>query len=185
MLIKVTEVGDVEAIRKGKNKWNQVTIKYNDEKGGNKEFSRTIVDFKDKEVFDAACEVEVDKFYEVDIKKEGDYWNWKSIEPSDATSFGGGGKSSGAAPASKGGGNGGADWGAKNALDRERFEFDKEKQGLIVRQSCLGYAVETLGHGAKLQEVIALATKYEQWVWEANDVDPGMSIGGGSSDMPD
>lgn len=56
----------------------------------------------------------------------------------------------------------------KNKLDRERFEFDKTKQELIIRQSCLSSAVELCkDHGKQpsVDQVITVAMQFETWVW--------------------
>lgn len=58
-------------------------------------------------------------------------------------------------------------WDEKNKLDRERFEFDKTKQGLIIRQSCLSTAVSMLavkGMPIKPEEVVKVATYFENYV---------------------
>ncbi len=60
-------------------------------------------------------------------------------------------------------------WDEKNKLDRERFEFDKEKQALIIRQSSLSTAVAYLAlpgcdQPAVVQDVINIAKNFEQYV---------------------
>jgi hypothetical protein len=58
-------------------------------------------------------------------------------------------------------------WDVKNQLDRERFEYDKSKQALIIRQSSLSTAVALLtagGKAAKVEDVISVATAFENWV---------------------
>ena len=58
-------------------------------------------------------------------------------------------------------------WDVKNQLDRERFDFDKVKQGLIIRQSCLSTAVAMhaiAGKAVKPQDVVSTAQYFEQYV---------------------
>lgn len=58
-------------------------------------------------------------------------------------------------------------WDLKNQLDRERFEFDKEKQALIVRQSSLSTAVAMLTGANKvpaIADVIKAASQFEAYV---------------------
>ena len=58
-------------------------------------------------------------------------------------------------------------WDEKNKLDRERFEFDKQKQGLIIRQSSLSTAATVLtagGNQPTLQEVVDAAIFFEEYV---------------------
>lgn len=67
-------------------------------------------------------------------------------------------------------------WDEKNKLDRERFEFDKVKQGLIIRQSSLSTAVAfvqtapNLGKlgGVTCQDVIEVAKQFEAYVHSAD-----------------
>jgi hypothetical protein len=58
-------------------------------------------------------------------------------------------------------------WDEKNKLDRERYEFDKVKQGLIIRQSCLSTAVAmhaATGKAISPKDVVATAQYFEQYV---------------------
>jgi len=70
-------------------------------------------------------------------------------------------------------------WDVKNQLDRERFEFDKEKQGLIIRQSSLAVAATVLtagGKSPKLQDVVNAAQFFEHYVLNPTDSEWGSEV---------
>jgi hypothetical protein len=160
MLIKVTEVGDVETQKEGKRRWKQIRIDY--ETADKSDNYKILLDWANPDAYADAIDCKEDGFYEVKVVKNGKYWNWESISESDVTEFDDkpSSKSYEKATTSKG-----TDWAAKNLLDKERFEFEKEKQGLIIRQSCIGYAIQALGSGKMdISEYLALASKFEDQV---------------------
>ena len=122
MQITVISVSSPETKTKGKNKWQEVTLSYKSDKGDKEKKFPSYVD-----IYETIRTLEDGCTYEVRLQKDGDYWQWVGVE-----------KIEGAAKAASTGGkssSGGNDWAAKTQLDRERFEFDKEKQILIIRQS--------------------------------------------------
>lgn len=166
MLIKVTDVGDVETKKEGKRRWKEIRIDYaTAEKEDN---YKVLLDWANPDAFADAQDCEADGFYEVKVVKSGKYWNWESISESDATEFDSAPRSKSYEKATQ---SKGTDWAAKNLLDKERFEFDKEKQGLIIRQSCIGYAIQALGQGFDKNKYIQLASEFEDQVIDGFVVD--------------
>lgn len=159
MLIKVTDVGDVETKKEGNRRWKQVRIDY--ETADKDDNYKLLLDWANPDAYADAMDCEADKFYEVKVVKSGKFWNWTSITESNATEFDSAPSSKSYEKASQ---SKGTDWAAKNLLDKERFEFEKAKQGLIIRQSCIGYAVAAIGMGAKLNQYVELASHFEDMV---------------------
>ena len=72
-------------------------------------------------------------------------------------------------------------WEDKNELDRVKFEFEKSKQPLIIRQSCLDRAVQLYCHLFRDDEteevniperqklICEMAQVFDDWVWEGMD----------------
>lgn len=150
MQITVISVSSPETKTKGKNKWQEVTLSYKSDRGDKDKKFPSYVD-----IYEQIKDLEAGSTYEVRLQKDGDYWQWVGIE-----------KIEGAAKAATGGksSSGGNDWAAKTQLDRERFEFDKEKQILIIRQSMIAAAVESQPKGADADAVIYIADQFVDYV---------------------
>ena len=132
MIITVTNVGKVQYSAKGKTTWSSYPVEYSGDKGDKtKKFMSFNVD-----EYKLGKTLEEGKTYAVTLEKDGDYWIWTGVEETEAEQA-----PARAAPAARGGAAGNT-WDLKNQLDRERFEFDKEKQILIIRQSMVAAAVE-------------------------------------------
>lgn len=149
-----------EFVSKGKNGYNKLTVTYKN-LATNKIEVKNVMDFASQEVYDKLKDVEKDTVLAVTSEKIGDYWQWTEVARDDgpvpeATAT----PPSRSTPGAKTG-----SWEEKNALDRERFEFDKEKQQLIIRQSSLSAAV-TLGVANKMgsDAVLQIAEQFEKWV---------------------
>ena len=160
MLIKVTDVGDIETKKEGKRRWKEIRIDYATET--KEDNYKILLDWANPDAYAEAQDCVEGKFYEVTLEKNGKYWNWTAIAESDETDFD-------AKPASKSYDkakpSGGTDWAAKNKLDADKFEFDKERQGLIIRQSCIGYAISFYqGKVVSVAEVLKLASFFEDQV---------------------
>jgi hypothetical protein len=167
MLIKVTEIGDIETKREGKRRWKEIRLDY--ETAEKSENYKILLDWANPDAYAEAQDCEVDKFYEVTVKKNGKFWNWESITESDETEFSDKPKTHGYTKATES--KGGTDWAAKNKLDADRFEFEKEKQGLIIRQSCIGYAIQFYaGKSPSYNEVINMAAQFEDNVLDGFSV---------------
>lgn len=151
MQITVIAVGSPETKTKGKNKWQEITLSYTSDKGDKDKKFPSYVD-----IYDTIKGLEVGSTYEVRLQKDGDYWQWVGVEKIEgvAKAASVGGKSS----------SGGNDWAAKTQLDRERFEFEKEKQILIIRQSMIAAAVDLLPKGTNLDDVIVVADEFVNYV---------------------
>lgn len=171
MLIKVTEVGDIETKREGKRRWKEIRIDY--ETADKSDNYKLLLDWANPDAYAEAQDCEVDKFYEVTVKKNGKFWNWESITESDETEFDDKPKSKSYTKATE---SKGTDWAAKNKLDADRFEFEKDKQGLIIRQSCIGYAVAALGQGFPVERYIELAARFEDQVLDGFTVNAPKAI---------
>jgi len=168
MLIKITEISDIEVKREGKRRWKEIRIDY--ETADKKDNYKILLDWANADAFAEAQECMPDQFYEVKVKKEGKYWNWMGIQESDATSFSDVDDSPSRRDYQKSKPSGGTDWAAKNKLDADKFEFDKTKQDLIIRQSCIGYAIQAIGPGAKSYAYLELARLFETNVWQGFEV---------------
>lgn len=148
MQIVVISVSKPQYKTKGKSKWSEIVLSYNSDKG---EKERKFPSFHD--LYKQIEDLEIGCTYEVRLEKDGDYFQWVGIE-----------KVEGVAPQSKvTSSTGGNQWADKNALDRERFEFEKQKQILIIRQSMVAAAVN-LDPDATVQEVIALTEQLVNYV---------------------
>jgi hypothetical protein len=168
MLIKVTSVGDVETKKEGKRRWKEIRIDYaTADKDDN---YKILLDWANPDAYSEAQDCLEDQFYDVKVVKNGKFWNWESISESDETEFDSSTKTKSYSKATES--KGGTDWAAKNKLDADRFEFEKEKQGLIVRQSCIGYAIAALGQGFSPDKYIALASEFEDQVMDGFVVSP-------------
>ena len=166
MKITCVSISDIEEVRNGKNRSKEITVTFIGDDG--EEHERTLRDWCDKQAFEDAQTMQEDVDYEVTVKKNGKYWNWMSIDE-----VGAGKKQSGSKTSSSStkGSSGGSDWAAKNALDRERFEFDKLKQDLIIRQSCVSSAVALVhDKGASEEDVLFVASIFEDYVWHGFQV---------------
>ena len=160
MLIKVTEVGDIETKKEGTRRWKQIRLDF--ETVEKKDNYKLLLDWANPDAYAEAQDCEEGGFYDVSVKKDGKYWNWVGISPSDVTDFD---DKPSAKSYQKSTASTGTDWTAKNKLDADRFEFEKSKQGLIIRQSSIGYAIQFYaGKTATYDDVISLASQFEDAV---------------------
>jgi len=171
MQITVISVSSPETKTKGKNKWQEITLAYKSDKGDKEKKFPSYVD-----IYETIRTLEDGCTYEVRLQKDGDYWQWVGVEKIEGTTKATttGGKSS----------SGGNDWAAKTQLDRERFEFDKEKQILIIRQSSLERAIEFFGEGnAQLKDVVNVAESFATYVQTGSL--PSNAVAQDADDEPD
>lgn len=160
MQITVISVSSPETRTKGKNKWQEITLAYKSDKGDKEKKFPSYVD-----IYEKIKELEAGATYDVRLEKDGDYWQWVAIE-----------KVEGAAAPKGRASAGGTDWAAKTALDRERFEFDKEKQVLIIRQSmvAVAQAIAVEQGDSSVESVIDIAEKLVDYVQNGRIVPDGM-----------
>lgn len=169
MKIQVLSV-NVNHIPNAKGGYDVAEVAYKDLAQG-KVGGKKVMSFTDKAVFNAVKAMQNNGFYEITLAKEAgsdgkEYWQWKSVVEStgEATQ----------APAGK----------PSFTAPKSNYETPEERvarQRLIVRQSSISNAVAMLKTD-KVQlgydEVVALATKLGDWVYDA----PVASSGG--DDIP-
>lgn len=145
--IKINGV-ETEYVKKGKNGWHQATVNYVDE-GNGKEFSKKLMSFKNPKVFGVIQDAKTGQRFNVEVKKEGDFYEWVAIE------------AAGAAPAAKG-----APAAATTKGGWETPEERAAKQVYIVKQSSIGAAVALMGVGASVESVLDAAQRFVDFVFD-------------------
>lgn len=117
-----------------------------------------------KEVWERLVSAQKNDAFSITTEKDAKgYWQWKELARDD-----------GEVPAAVETPKKMGTWDEKNKLDKERFDFDKQKQHLIIRQSCLASAVELVkDHGKQpdVQAVLEVAKQFETWVWASGVAD--------------
>ena len=150
MQITVISVTQPEWKSKGKAKWQEVTLSYKSDKGDKE---KKFLSFN--EIYKDVASMQAGETYEVRLQKDGDYWQWVAVEKIEGQ----------VAPTkATGGGNSGNSWVDRIALDRERFEFEKDKQILIIRQSMIASATTLGGPNASPNDVIEMADVFVNYV---------------------
>jgi hypothetical protein len=145
-------VKNVEIENKGK--YNQAVVTYLD-KGEEK--TRNVVSFGDsKEAFDELKNAKEGDTFNIDLRKDGKYWNWVGAN---RTKDGGGVKVTG---------------GGTQTYNRD-FESKEErskKQVYIVRQSSISAALEwwkVTGEKPTVDDVITVAKSFESYVFSTEE----------------
>lgn len=182
--IQVIGVND-ETVTKGSKSYNKLTVTYKNlnVKAGEspKVEVKSVMSFTYPDVYKALKGAVTNDLFSVTSEKVGEYWNWTEIfrddgtapaaveTPKSPTIVGVGGVIQGKTNTYE----------VNNQIQQERLAFDREKQPLIIRQSCLSTAVDFLkGTKATKADVFALATELEQWV-------NGESLNQMSDDIPE
>lgn len=147
--IKINDV-NTEYVKKGKNGWHQATVDYVDE-GNGKTFSKKLMSFKNPKVFAVIQDAKSGQRYSVEVKKEGDFYEWVAIEQASDAAAPAAAKTA-SAPARSGG------W--------ETPEERAAKQVYIVKQSSIGAAIAALGQGKDPAEYIELAQRFVDFVFD-------------------
>lgn len=156
MSIKVQEV-TVDTVQKGRNKYQVATVVYTD---GGKNFTKKIMSFSNPAVFDTVKNAKSGEEYEVKAVKDGDYWNWASIERADGTAK--------AAPAA-------AQGGKVLGSNYETADERKIKQMYIIKQSSIANAIEFYKHpkfantDVTVNDVTVLAQEFVDFVYGTNE----------------
>lgn len=158
--IKINEI-DVQYTKKGKNGWHTATVSYTDESNG-KDFSKKLQSFKNPKVFGVIQEASVGDRFDVEDKKEGDFWEWVTIQPASANAEPV--RAKGAAPAAAG---------ATKKGDWETSEERARRQVYIVKQSSIAAAINLLGPSGTVEEVLSVAQKFVDYVFEDDDEEVG------------
>lgn len=162
MLIKIIHV-DVESksAKNGKT-YEQAEVIY---EANGKKGTKKLMSFSNPSVFKTVKDASKGDSYEVELVKDGDYWQWTKIVP--AGNYTDGGDAPAAPQRST----------STTAPVNRSFETKEERdarQRLIVRQSSLTAALATLSPGAKgpldPNVVKAMADDYTDWVFEKLDL---------------
>ena len=146
-------------------KYKQIEVAYKNDKGEIK--GKKFADFGVKSGLDTLLDAKPGDVLNVEIIKEGEYWNWKEISKSDGSAP----VQSSSSPATKSGGY---------SVPSRDFESKTERaarQVLIVRQSCLSTAVAMLQTGkvsvVDPEVVISVAKILEEYVFQTeSDIAP-------------
>lgn len=157
--VKIQEV-DVEYIKRGKKGWYQATVNYTDE-AAEKNFSKKFMSFKNPDVFKVLQEAAPGQRYEVDVKKEGDFWEWVSIEPA--------GEAKVAVTTPKGRAAGTA---TSTGRDWETAEERALKQVYIVKQSSIASAIQLATLSPEpydVNKILEVAQKFVDYVFATDD----------------
>lgn len=154
------KVEDVPAKTGGKT-YKQMTVMHQDYSTGKNDGKKLVEFYTDKTLWQRLAEAKAGEVYALERRKnEKGYWDWMNVARQDGDVA----KPETAAPRAAVGKN---TYEVNNEINRLRFEFDKEKQPLIVRQSCLSSAV-TLGaaHGLGSDATLQLADQFYNWVMQ-------------------
>jgi len=155
MLINIVDVGapNTHAAKNGRS-YQSIEVTYKNEQG--QVANKKLMSFSNPSVFNYIKELTKGTQVNVTTTKDANgYWQWTGI----------GGDGSVATPESKP-----ATGGRVTGSNYETKEERAARQILIVRQSSLSSAVELLGTGKSVADVIATAKQFEEYVFgkEAN-----------------
>lgn len=155
MQITVQDVTN-EFVQKGKNGYNKLTVVYT---SNGKNQTKPLMSFTNPAVFAAMKDAVSGSSWEVDVKKNGEYWDWVAVKPTNAEPA-----KAAAAPTA----------GRVTGSNYETPEERKQRQLYIIRQSSISNAIETLAPGSKTalnpDDVINLAQRYVDWVYGTQDL---------------
>lgn len=147
MQIKVESVSEVQV----KNKLPRMTINYTRD---GKAQTRNLVGIGEtKDVINVLKSAKSGDLFEVDLKKDGEYWNWVGARASTGTTSTGSGLR------------------GKSTQGESRFETAEERharQHYIVRQSSISSALEyykLVEQKPPVEEVLGLAALFEKFVF--------------------
>ncbi len=146
MQIKIVEVGSPELKQGPKAKYSTFKLSYAVD---GKLRDRKIMSF-DKDVYAALKAASPGEMYDVEVVKDGEFWNWKAVS-----------KAGSSAPEA-----GAGKYPASTGFSRETPEEKAAREIRIVKQSTLGYAVTALGAGHTDSEYFDMAKRFEQYVWD-------------------
>ena len=157
MLINIVDVGapNTHAAKNGRS-YQSIEVTYKNEQG--QVANKKLMSFSNPSVFNYIKELTKGTQVNVTTTKDANgYWQWTGI----------GGDGSVATPESKP-----ATGGRVTGSNYETKEERAARQILIVRQSSLSSAVELLGTGKSVADVIATAKQFEAYVFgsEANPI---------------
>lgn len=152
------KVEDVPA-KTGNKTYKQMTVMHQDLSTGKNDGKKLVEFYTNKELWQRLVDAKSGEVYSLERQKnEKGYWDWMSVARQDSA----------VKPATEGAPRAAAaknTYEVNNEINIQRFEFEKEKQPLIVRQSCLSSAV-ALGaaHGLGSDATLQLAEQFYNWV---------------------
>jgi hypothetical protein len=171
MNIKVIDIS-VKTIAKGTRSYEEMTVTFDNITFGKVDAKKLFSFAADKGVWETMAGAKKGDLFVVEtVKNEKGFLDWVSAGTTDATSVVRAAVNEApqgqAAVRQARGGAVATNWDEKNKLDRERFDFEKSKQALIIRQSSLSTAVAMLtagGKPTKVEDVIKAAVQFEEFV---------------------
>jgi hypothetical protein len=151
MQVQIQEV-NVETVTKGRNTYQVANVVYT---ANGRNSTKKLFSFNDEVVFAAAAKAKPG-IYDVEVKKDGDYWVWVSITPVSAST-------PAATPAS----------GRAPTRDYETHDERMRRQVYIVKQSSIANAIALLAIKAEntpsVAEVIETAQQLVDYVFDTNE----------------
>lgn len=145
MRITILEVGSPESKVSAKGTaYSQLPVKY---EADGKNQSRKFMSF-DKAAYAVLSKAVAGESYEVDLKKNGEYWDWVKVTKVD-------GEAAQAAKPSGSSGSKGGNW--------ETPEERARRQVYIMRQNALTNAVAFCDNGATVNDVLRVAEQFAAW----------------------
>ena len=151
MIIEIIDVGAPESVKTGKGQYQTLQVSFKNEQGQVQ--GKKLMSFSNPAVFkDIQGYAKGDRL-DVLTVKEGDYWQWKAFDKE--------GEAPPRAEAPKSTGGGGKVIGSNYETTEERAR----RQVYIIRQSSLSTAVELLGSGKSVNDVINTAKQFEAYVF--------------------
>jgi hypothetical protein len=148
--INVTAISQPITQQKGKNTWQEITVDFIGKKGPQKQTLRSFAG----QAFTDFLKIQAPATVDVQVKKEGDFWQWKA-----ATVIEGGTQNKAAVAQTAG---------TAKAGNWETSEERANKQRYIVRQSSISSALGFFGPRiveATVEEVLDVAKKFETFVF--------------------
>lgn len=155
-----------EQVVNGDKKYNKLTVTYKNLSDPKQKIEvKNLVDFAtDKDIYSRLTKANRGEAFQVDTEKKNNFWQWVGLHRDD-----------GAIPppvatptAATGTPVKTNTYEKNNEIQVERLAFDKEKQALIIRQSCISSAVDLCkDHGKQpdVEAVIRVARQFEDFVY--------------------
>jgi len=156
-----------EHVATAKGGYDKLTVTFKNLDNGGKLEVKPIMSFVAPDVFNRLKDAKRDDLFNITTEKKPgsdgkSYWTWTEIHRDDGTA-----PEPVVTPASAPAGKTNT-YAENNEINRERLAFDREKQPLIIRQSCLSSAVDLLkDHGKQpdVAKVLEVAAAFENYVW--------------------
>jgi hypothetical protein len=155
-----------EQVVNGDKKYNKLTVTYKNLSDPKQKVEvKNLVDFAvDKDIYSRLKSSAKGDVFQVDTEKKNNFWQWVGLHRDD-----------GSVPppvetprAATGAPVRANTYEKNNEIQVERLAFDKEKQALIIRQSCIASAVDLCkDHGKQPNpdQVIEVAKAFENYVY--------------------